>query len=360
MKSVEKGLKDLGLGIFRLFFGREKLSAIPEGLINPKRILVVRSDARLGNLVFSLPFVSALKKKFPQAEVSILVSAQFAELLKNEKGFEVLTFNKKKARSPLHILDLMSQLQSRRFDWCFDLSSPQSPSFTNSFLCALSRAPVRMAYRSKYAEAFDNLLFEPEEDSALWEQFLKLLEKVSPGKTHFGTVLTLTAEEKRKASEFYSRRDAPRVGVFLGGRGEKRWEVEKWLAVAEKLAGWGCSVYLFYGPDEEGIGVVNAKGITAVAPKPVREFAALLSGLDLFVAVDSGPLHLASALNVPVLGVYFSSDPVRFAPMGERKTIIVEDKAVLRAERVAEMAMEMLEAAESKPAKRSAVQAGRR
>src|SRR5574339_515018 len=122
MKSVERTLKNLGLGFFRLFFGSETLASIPERLKNPKRILVVRADARLGNLVFSLPFVSALKKKFPQAEISFLVSAQFAELLKNESGYEVLTFNKKKARNPLYLLELMSRLQSRRFDLCFDLS----------------------------------------------------------------------------------------------------------------------------------------------------------------------------------------------------------------------------------------------
>ena len=177
MKRIEQVLKNLGLGFFRLFFGNEKLSIIPEALKNPKKILVVRADARLGNLIFCLPFVSALRKKFPQAEISFLISARFGELLKNEGGYEVLTFNKKKIRNPFYFLDLMSHLKSSRYDWCFDLSSPQSPSFTNSFLSALSSAPVRVAYRSKYAEVFDNLLFEPERDLAMWGLFLKLLEK---------------------------------------------------------------------------------------------------------------------------------------------------------------------------------------
>jgi ADP-heptose:LPS heptosyltransferase len=293
--------------------------------------------------------------------MSFLVSARFAELLKNESGFEVLTFNKKKARNPLYVLDLLSGLKTKRFDWCFDLASPQSPSFTNSFLSALSGAPVRIAYRSKYAEVFDNLLFEPEKGLPLWELFLKLLEKISPGKTEFGAVLSLTAEEKRKAAEFHGQGGSPKVGVFLGGRGEKRWGTGKWLEVAEMLAEWGCSVFLFSGPDEKAIDAFNAKEIAMVAPKPVREFASLLSGLDLFVAADSGPLHLASALNVPVLGVYLVSDPGRFLPMGEKKIILNEDKAVLTAERVAETAMEFIESLpDGKPAIRPAFQAVKR
>ncbi len=362
MKSVEKVLKNLGLGFFGLFLGGKKLLSISEELKNPKRILVVRADARLGNLVFSLPFVSALGKKFPCSEISFLVATQFAELLKNESGFEVLTFNKKKARNPLYVLDFMNRLQNKQFDWCFDLSSPQSPSFTNSFLAGLSRAPVRAAYRSKYAEVFDNLFFETENNLSLWKQFLELLENVSPGKMEWGAVLTLTTGEERKAAEFYAQSIAPRVGVFLGGRGEKKWEVEKWLEVAEKLAGRGCSVYLFCGPEEkERRSKISDRGLSqVVAPHPVREFAALLAGLDLFAAVDCGPLHLASALKVPVLGVYFSSDPVRFAPMGERRTVIVENKAILTVEQVVEAAMEFLKSAEGKPARRAAVPAGRR
>ncbi|MGH8004264.1 MAG: glycosyltransferase family 9 protein, partial [Limisphaerales bacterium] len=127
--------------------------------------------------------------------------------------------------------------------------------------------------------------------------------------------------------------------------------------------GLGCSVFLFYGPDEKDSksNVVVSNEVKHVEPRPLREFAALLSGLDLFAAVDCGPLHLVSALKVPVLGVYFSSDPIRFAPMGERKNLLREDKAVLTAERVAETAMEFLETgAGKKPARRPAVQTAQR
>lgn len=309
-----------------------------------QRILVVRLDARLGNLVFCLPFVSALKNRFPQSEVSFLVSGRFADLLNNVEGVEVLTFDKKRALNPVYLLGLISHLRAKRFDWCFDLASPESPSFTNSLLSALSGARLRVGYRSKYAEVCDNLLFEPEKGAALWQLFFQLLEKTSPGKEAYERILTLTSEEERVATTFYGRGRAPKVGIFLGGRGEKKWESDNWSKVAQALAGLGCRIFLFYGPDEKPPGTPKTDAITNVAPRPTREFATLLSGLDLLLAVDCGPLHLASALDVPVVGLYFASDPVRFAPMGKRKVLICESKTALTPERVGRTAMEFLEA----------------
>ena len=345
MKSIEQALKSLGLGFFRLFFGNEKLLAIPEALKNPKRILVVRADARLGNLVFCLPFLSALRKKFPAAEVGFLVSARFADLLKNEPGIEVLTFNKKKALNPVYFLDLMSHLQTNRFDWCFDLSSPESPSFTNSFLCALAHVPVRFSFRQRYSEAFDNLLFEKGETETLYKLFLELLEKVAPVRVETGPLLHLTATEVMQTQAFFAGVRNPKAGLFLGGRGVRKWETAMWLEVAEQLEKRGFSVFVFYGPDEteQRAGLESQSEIRLVGPKPIREFAAILAGLDLFIASDTGPLHLASGLGVPVVGLYFTPDlPERYTPPGERRALLFSEKNQLTPERVVETAFELL------------------
>lgn len=346
MKNIERFLKSLALRFFRLFFGGVKLATIPAHLKNPQRILAVRSDTRLGNLVFCLPFLNALRKKFPNAKITLLVSASFAGLLKGETfADEVLTYDKKRARNPLYLLDLISSLKQKRFDWCFDLGSPATPSFTNSLLCALSGAPVRMAYRHRYSEVLDNLLFEKGETDALFELFLQLLEKVAPEQVELEPLLNLVAGEKKKVADFFAGSKNANVGLFLGGRGIRKWEAGKWFDLARKLVDKGCSVFVFYGPDEKGeTGLfVSQTGIKLVEPRPVREFAALLSGLDLFIACATGPLHLASALGAPVVGLYFPPDlPERYAPPGKQKTILYKEKNEMTPDFVADAAMKML------------------
>jgi ADP-heptose:LPS heptosyltransferase len=358
MKSIEKFLKNLALGFFRLFFGGEKLVEIPAHLKNPQRILAVRSDARLGNLVFCLPFLNALRKKFPGAKITFLVSASFADLLEGEPFVdEVLTYDKKRAKNPFYLADLISTLKQKRFDWCFDLGSPATPSFTNSFLCALSGVPVRMAYRHRYSETFGNLLFEKGEREALFELFLQLLEKVAPGRVELVRLLHLTAEEKKPASDFFAGKKSPKIGLFLGGRGIRKWEAGKWFETARKLVEKGFAVFVFYGPDERGEAGLFASraGMKLVEPRPLREFAAILSGLDSFIACATGPLHLASALGVPVIGLYFPPDlPERYAPPGKQKTILYKEKSAMISDLVIETAMRML-----KPSGKTAVQTER-
>jgi len=343
MKRIEGALKKVGLAIFRLFFRAVKLAAVPFAFTQPQRILVVRADARLGNLVFALPFLHTLRKMFPKVKISLLTSAKFSELLQGETFIdEVLTFNKRKAWHPFYLFGLVSSLRKKRFDWCFDLGSPQSPSFTNSFLCAVAEAPVRIAYRNKYSEVFDNLTFEPAKDTALYEILLGLLNEISKVQAAAsGPFLNLDSREREVAINFFSGVHKPRVGLFVGGRGEKKWELGRWLEVAEKLLINGCYVCLFYGPDEvDEVEKGKLPGdIRLVPPRPLRQFCAIVSGMDLFVSVDTGPLHLASALEVLVVGFYFSSEPQRFAPIGKRKIIIQREKDKLEADFVATTAI---------------------
>ncbi len=346
MKNIEKFLKNLALGFFRLFFGGEKLAEIPAHRKRPQRILAVRADARLGNLVFCLPFLNVLRKKFPGTKITFLASASFADLPRGEPFIgEVLTYDKKRAKNPLYLLDLISKLKQQRFDWCFDLGSPATPSFTNSLLGALSGAQVRIAYRNKYSEVFGNLLFEKGETEALFELFLELLEKVAPGRLELESLLNLTEAEKKLAEAVFAGSKSPKIGLFLGGRGIRKWGMENWFEVVGKLAEKGFSVFLFYGPEERGEAgrFASLSGINWVEPRPIREFAAMLSGLDLFLACATGPLHLASALGVPVAGLYFPPDlPERYTPPGKLKTILYKERSEMTPDFVAQAAVKML------------------
>jgi ADP-heptose:LPS heptosyltransferase len=157
--------------------------------------------------------------------------------------------------------------------------------------------------------------------------------------------LNLTAGEKKLAAEFFAKSKNRKVGLFLGGRGIRKWETGKWFETGRKLADRGFSVFIFYGTEEEkeaGAFTPQA-GIKVVEPGPIREFAAMLSGLDLFIASATGPLHLASALGVPVVGLYFPPDlPKRYAPPGKVKTLLYKEKNGMTPDFVAETALKIL------------------
>jgi heptosyltransferase I len=108
------------------------------------------------------------------------------------------------------------------------------------------------------------------------------------------------------------------------GWGAKRWPTERYGAVAAELHAEGFTVLVNAGPNEQGIAaeVVRASGGTAQAPEfttpdsTLERLIALTRRVDLVIAGDTGPLHLACALGKPVLGIYGPTDPKRNGPFG--------------------------------------------
>jgi heptosyltransferase-1 len=114
----------------------------------------------------------------------------------------------------------------------------------------------------------------------------------------------------------------PKPVVLLSpgaGWGAKRWPAERYGAVARDLAQGGCKVLVNAGPDEQAIAVdvVNASGGVVQAPEfTLERLIALTRRINLLIAGDTGPLHLACALGKPVVGIYGPTDPSRNGPFG--------------------------------------------
>ncbi|MGA8341535.1 MAG: glycosyltransferase family 9 protein, partial [Candidatus Sulfotelmatobacter sp.] len=109
------------------------------------------------------------------------------------------------------------------------------------------------------------------------------------------------------------------------GWGAKRWPAERYGEVARRLAGMGICPLINCGPGEEDLfrAVLAASGGTA---KPtsgsITELIALTRRARLFIGGDTGPLHLAAALRVPVVGIYGPTDPARNGPYGTRSIVL--------------------------------------
>jgi heptosyltransferase-1 len=109
------------------------------------------------------------------------------------------------------------------------------------------------------------------------------------------------------------------------GWGAKVWPAERYGAVAAELgrAGFRVLVNAASAEDEKAAAVVRASGGVAVAcPSSVAEMIALVRRVELVIAGDSGPLHLAAALGKAVVGLYGPTDPARTGPYGTRSRVL--------------------------------------
>ena len=109
------------------------------------------------------------------------------------------------------------------------------------------------------------------------------------------------------------------------GWGAKRWPVERYAEIARGLIVRGFRVLINAGPGEELMADVIVKGTSGAAIPlltSLEQLIALTRRAGLFVAGDTGPLHLACALRRPVVGIYGPTDPSRNGPYGTRFRVL--------------------------------------
>jgi ADP-heptose:LPS heptosyltransferase len=128
--------------------------------------------------------------------------------------------------------------------------------------------------------------------------------------------------------------EGPVVGLFVGGRKSrgKRWDKENFLRLALMLNGCGAKVMVFVGPEERELAAyfhseVGARTKVVFEPD-LRRFAMLISACDLFVACDSGPVHLACALQVRTVAIFLNDDFARWGPPSELAHIVYDANGV--------------------------------
>jgi heptosyltransferase-1 len=123
------------------------------------------------------------------------------------------------------------------------------------------------------------------------------------------------------------------------GWGAKRWPAERYGAVARELADSGMRSIINYGPGEEELARVAeaASGGTALAMSfTITELIALTRRARIFIGGDTGPLHLAAALRVPVVAIFGPTDPARNGPYGTRSVVLRSAESVTSHRRRAE------------------------
>ena len=162
-----------------------------------------------------------------------------------------------------------------------------------------------------------------------------LVRLICDGDEHRRLVLNLLdneiAETHRLLADWEIAPNDFLVGIHPGGSSfDKRWPEENYAQVADTLVNeYGAKILILRGPDEIELERNLQKALQsqsiAYAPKSIRELAALIKRCDLFVCNDSGPMHIAAALDVRTIAIFGPTDHVAWKPLSEEATIVRRD-----------------------------------
>jgi len=286
-----------------------------------KKILLVRANFRMGNAILALPAIAGFQKNFPGATIDFVGSPMSNLLFQYQPLQRHYIAPRRFPRVFWQYLRLIRQLRAKSYDLAVDVSCSQSA--VGAFIVGVSGARIRAGLSGKWDRLFNVKVLKLKEEN----KYAKLSEffaglGLALGET-WGALKFSPAEKLdavNRLDVLFETKQAKKIGVFVGGRKlrGKRWPVANFIDVINGLDRSDVRVIVFLGPEETDLADPLRRSLTSITPiicePSVRKFAALISNLDLFICCDSGPMHLACAVGVPVLAIFQERDVSRWAP----------------------------------------------
>jgi len=308
--------------------------------VNDGRILV-RSQNWIGDVVIATASLRCIRRSFPDASLSVLAKPWVIPILAHNPHIdEIIEYDGKGIHKGIPgMLMLSRHLRTSRFQGAILLQR----AFEAALISFLARIPQRMGYTT---DARGFLLThrakatEEEFNIPRLEHDLKLLEGFGLEEGKKELLLPISREQKgraeRRLRELGIKMDEPLVGFSPGAVGSllKRWHPERFAELAVKIRdAYPIRILLFGAPDEQELGeeicrkAANADLVNLAGHTSLEEAIALIGLCGLFVTNDSGLMHVAAALDVPLVCIFGPTDPDRTAPWSQRY-VLVRDEGV--------------------------------
>lgn len=283
----------------------------PPPLEEIRRVLVVRTDDRVGNALLTIPLARALQRALPRAQVDLLLAARRAQVAEGLSNLSIVRFDKRDAFvNPLRFLRFLRSLRAR-YEVVIDAAHWHAFSLTSALLSrwAASRWVIGSSRGSP-------LLYSA------------AVAAPGPGVPEVAAKMALAGPlglrlEAPALETALGRRPSPVPGRFAalnpGARkADHLWPAERFAAVARGLqAAHGLRSVVFWGPGEEDLAravVASSGGAAELAPPTdLDQLAASFRAAALVVTNDTGPMHLAVACGAPVIALFLDQAGLRWA-----------------------------------------------
>jgi heptosyltransferase-1 len=320
--------------------------ALPENAarLAPRRLLIVRLGS-MGDIIHTLPAVAALRQAFPEARLGWIVEERWAELLctlpeprtgprspRRPLVDQVHTVNTRTWRKSMfstqtweQIAAGLSELRAQRYEVAVDFQG----AVRSALLARWSGAPVIYGAaqpRENVASMFYTRQVIVRGDHVV-EQNLSLAEAVARRPLAMSNVEFPCDPAVEKKFEERSHQNIADFALLNPGAGwgAKQWPAERYGQVARGLAEDEVKSLINLGPGEESLmravesaSEGTAKGIAG----SLTELVALTRHARLFIGGDTGPMHLAAALGIPVVAIFGPTNPARNGPFGTRSIVL--------------------------------------
>ena len=290
------------------------------------KILVIKPRA-IGDVLLSTPVLPSLRREFPAAQIDFLVEKFAAPILLGNPFIDkVISFDAKSQSS----LSVIFTVRKNNYDLIVDLfANPRT-----AIITMLSGARFRVGYPFKWRRYAYNILVPSRNGEFHNVEFnLDALRRIGIPVQPSQPLFYLDSLSKDFANDFLKRHDLPQdkfITINIGGGWEiKRWKTEKFiglcLMIRERLH---LQVVVLYGQSETiDAEKISSSSNSVLAPRTsLHEMGAIMKKSLLLITNDSGPMHIAAALDVPTLAIFGPTNPRLQGPYGNISGIVRNER----------------------------------
>ena len=284
---------------------------------------------QIGDLLFSLPLLKALRENFPQASIHSVVKPYLKELLVGSPYVDrvLLRENGLKAK-----VELLKTIRTNRYDLLISLSTSEECLTLTAFSKAKAKAGFSRFPWNLFLDTTDTI-----EGHNCWYNNAKLLKRLNIPINQNDYVGLLSLDQNE------CNLNLPDKFVIISPGASRRrfaktWGEEKFAELMVLLKDtYNLNPVLVGGNDnleynKTIIKNVKAKGrgkdmdVINTTGTGLRELCCMIKDASLFVGIDSGIMHLASSLDIPVVGIFGPTDPFYVGPQNHRSIVVREDE----------------------------------
>lgn len=292
------------------------------------RQILVRSPNWVGDAIMSLPVLAGLRRLFPLAQLTVLAAPRVAPVFASQPGVaEIVPYPRGRGK-----WQVLWELR-RRFEVALALPN----SLESALGLWLIGVPSRVGYNTDARRLFLKEAVSGRRRLAGLHTvfyYLGVLKALGGVATFTPPTLYLNAEEAASAARFLAEADIPGAGPWVGlspGAAygpAKRWAPERFAAVGTRLVrDFDARLVLLGGPDERLVADqvrehLPVSVLDLVGRTELRAALGILSQLQLLITNDSGLMHAAASLQVPLVALFGSTNPVATGPFTSQATVV--------------------------------------
>lgn len=301
-----------------------------------KRILIVRTD-RIGDLLLSTPVIKALRDSYPNAYIAVMVSPYAKDIVEGNPYCDgIISYDKEgKHKSWQRTLKFSRNLKKKKFDLAVILH----PTNRVHWVAFLAGIPKRVGYGRKCGFLLTDKIKHSKHlgEKHELEYNLDLIRYLGIHPKDKSLFMPLNPDSQKQIEELFEElgiNNNDRLLAIHPGAScsSKIWQNSRFAEVADKLIEkYGFKVLVVSGLKDiplarNVIKLMRYPAIDLAGKTSVSQLASVLKRCQLFISNDSGPVHIASALGVPVISIFGRSQkglgPKRWGPLGEKNKVL--------------------------------------